>query len=82
MVADWLRKRLPSAIKLPPDSFQFARDHWEATKARGPLPDLPGIRTKALELGTVIEGPKWGGAMADDYFGIAAKLRKEGRLDG
>lgn len=82
MIADWLRKRLPSQIKLPPDSFQFARDHWEATKARGPLPDLPKSLTDNPLQAIVVEGPKWGGAMADDYFGIAAKLRKEGRLDG
>ena len=46
-VAAWIRKRLPEQIKLPSDSFQISREHWERTMGRA--------REATWHLGTMLD---------------------------
>lgn len=64
------------------DSFRQMASALERLDGRGNSPEMAAQVEKLVHPNQpfVVEGPQWGGIKADDYFGIAAKLRKDAGL--
>lgn len=64
-MAAWIRKRLPEQIKLPSDSFQISREHWERTMGRA--------REATWHLGTMLDHQVVGEELASCFRLLGAR---------